>query len=83
MRLKDLTGSSNGVSNDNDVMYIVICHSRDKTYVDSHKLGFNGCDIYGLVLELFSDVVVKPDIGYGMYNMRFFNPAIHNSSSTV
>ena len=83
MRLKDLTGSSNGVSNDNDVMYIVICHSRDETYVDSHKLGFNGCDIYGLVLELFSDVVVKPDIGYGMYNMRFFNPAIHNSSNTV
>ena len=29
MRLKDLTGSSNGVSNDNDIIYIVICYGRD------------------------------------------------------
>jgi len=61
-------------------MYVIIFHDRDRAYVNDHKLCFDRCDIHGLVLELFSNVVVIPDMGYDICSIGFFNPTISDNS---
>jgi len=79
VRFKNLKGGSNKVNNNNDVVHVIICHNRDETYADGHKLGFDRCDIHGSTLELFCDVVVIPDMGYSICNIGFFNPTVYNN----
>jgi len=64
-------------------VHVIILHDRDEAYVDGHKLSFDRCDIHGSTLELFYYVVVVPNVGYGMCNIKFFNPAVHNNSCIV
>ena len=51
--------------------------------MDGHKLSFDRCDVHGSILELFYYVVVVPNVGYSMYNIKFFNLAVHNNSCIV
>jgi len=62
---------------------VIILHDRDEVYVDGHKLSFDRCDVHGSTLELFCYVVVIPNVGYGICNIGFFNPAVHNNSYIV
>lgn len=83
MRLKDLTCGSDRVGNNSDIMHVVICYSRNETYVDDHELGFNKCDIHSLALELISDTVVVLDMGDCMYNIGLFDSTICDNSRIV
>jgi len=64
-------------------VHVIILHDRDKAYVDGHKLSFDRCNVHGSTLELFCYVVIVPNVGYGMCNIGFFNPAVHNNSCIV
>ena len=74
IRFENLTSSSNRVSDNNNIMSVVTYYSRNKAYVDGHQLSLNEYDIHSLTLELFSDVVVIPDISNSIHNIGFFLP---------
>ena len=64
-----LPSHDNRIGDNSDIIYVVICYSRNETYVDGYELGFSKCDIHSLALELISDTVVVPDMDDCIYNI--------------
>ena len=83
IRFKDLANSKDRISENNDVVDIIVFYSRNKVYMDSHELNFNKGDIYSLGFELFSDGVVFPDMGNSCGYIGFFDAAISNDSHVM
>ena len=75
---KNFACSRYEVSDDNDIMNIVIFHGRNKTNVDSHQFSFNQSNIDGLDLYLFDNGIVGPNVRDRCGNTRFFNASICN-----
>jgi len=80
---KNLGGSGDRVSDNDDIVHVIILHNRNEVYMDGYKLSFGRHNIYGLTLELFCYMVVIPNVGYSIYNIGFFNPAICNNSCII
>ena len=41
------------------------------------------CNIHGLAVDLFRDVIIKPDVGDCMYNVGLFNSTICDNDEIV
>ena len=40
-----------------------VLHSWDETNADGHEFGFDGCNVHGLGVGLFYDMIVRPRVG--------------------
>ena len=60
MGLEGLAGGRDGVSNDDDVVGIVVFHSGNEAYAYGQELSFDGSDVHSLNFELFEFDITIP-----------------------
>ena len=83
MRFEDFVSSRDKVSEDYDIVGVIVFHSKDEVNIDGHEFSFDRGDIHCLDLELFSNRVVFPDVGSSCCYIGFFDTTISDNSRTV
>jgi len=83
VEFKDLVSSRDRVSEDNDIIDVIIFYGKNEANVDDYEFSFDRGNIHCLDLELFSDRIVFPDVGNSYCYIGFFDTAISNDNGIM